>query len=480
VITVSIAFILSLVVALALTPVVRSLATRAGAVDRAASTYRKTHARDLPRLGGIAIAVAFYAPLLGLLVVDSEVGRHFLADATRSVGLLLGGVPIIVLGIWDDRFGLGAGPKLLVQFGVALALYGLGFRMEVITTPFGMVELGWLALPLTVAWIVGVINAINLIDGLDGLASGVVFFAAGTTLIFAMANGNTVAALYMACLAGAVLGFLVFNWNPASIFMGDSGSMFLGYVIAVSAIQTHTKGAATVALIAPIVALGLPIMDTLLAMVRRFLRGQRIFEGDREHVHHRLLDLGLSPRQAVLILYTVSIACGMLALAVTYLRGPELTGILAVAVLVTIVGLRYLGYLSSGDAGGAGRRRRNVDTRRRCTEVARRVGRAATVDGAWREVQVLLEVFEANALRLRLSEEGRTMSATRELEGAAGGDGTSWEYILSGGHGTLELRWTEQRTLEAPDHIALEAVAGALAEALERKGGQERPRRSLP
>ncbi|NNF67982.1 MAG: undecaprenyl/decaprenyl-phosphate alpha-N-acetylglucosaminyl 1-phosphate transferase, partial [Gammaproteobacteria bacterium] len=254
------------------------MAKRRGSVEAPDASFRKIHNEDTPRVGGIAIVIAFYLPLVGLFAVNSVTGAFFTEDTTLAVGLLLGALPIVLLGLYDDLVGAGAVEKFAVQLAVAIGLYGIGFRIEIISMPLDQtLSLGIFSLPVTILWIVGLINALNLIDGLDGLAGGVAVFAAATIFAVAFAHGNLLMMLFMATLAGAVLGFLYFNFNPATIFMGDTGSLFLGYVIAVTSLQTSTKGAATVALLTPVLALGLPILDTAIAFIRRMLRGQNPF-----------------------------------------------------------------------------------------------------------------------------------------------------------------------------------------------------------
>ncbi len=344
-ITVSIVFALSLVVALVLTPWVRRLALAIGAVDPHGVTLRKVHDRTMPRLGGLAIVAAFLLPLLALLVADSSVGRIFRSDMLKVIGLISGGLVITVLGVYDDLRGANAPQKFLVQFGVAIALVALGFQVSIISTPFDVtLELGIFGPVISVLWIVGLINAMNLIDGLDGLAGGVTFFASLTMLVIAWVNHNVLMMLFMGALSGATLGFLAFNFNPARIFMGDTGSMFLGYVIAVTSLQTNTKGPATVALLAPILALGLPLVDTLLAMGRRFSRGQSMFQADREHIHHRLVALGLSHRNAVLILYGLCLVLGFSSLAIAFGNRLQSAMVLVAVVIAVVVIVRRLGY----------------------------------------------------------------------------------------------------------------------------------------
>ena len=300
--TAGVAFVLACLVSGLLTPVVRRFALKHHLFDDHVSA-RKIHGRPIPRLGGVAIAAGFYAPLLGLLLEARGVGGQFYASTYKAFAFLLGGVGICALGLFDDIRGSGAGKKFLAQFAIAGALYYVGFRIDVLSLPFvGTVHLGALSLVFTLLWIVGVINAMNLIDGLDGLAAGVGLFGVATTFVMAASRNDAIMMLFMAGLGGSLLGFLVYNFNPASIFMGDTGSMFIGYVLAVGSIQTSQKSSTAVAILIPVVALGVPIADTLLAMIRRAVRHRPMFSADRAHIHHKLIDLGLTQKQAVLIL----------------------------------------------------------------------------------------------------------------------------------------------------------------------------------
>src|SRR5450432_188609 len=323
----AVAFILSIVCGTILTPLVRRFAHRIGALDHAYSS-RKIHARPIPRLGGVAIVLAFFAPLVGLLFVHAGVNEMFLAEREKVIGLFVGGIAIALLGVYDVLRGAGPGRKFTVQFAVAGLMYALGYRIEALANPFGPeLQLGVASLPFTLFWIVGVINAMNLIDGLDGLAGGVALVAVLTTFLISLQRGHPLMVLLSGSLAGAILGFLFYNFNPATIFMGDTGSMFLGFVLATSAIQTNQKSSTAVAVLIPGIALGLPIIDTLLAMGRRALRGRPMFQADKEHIHHRLLAIGLSHRQAVLFLYGLCVVFGALALMLTYATSGQAAAI---------------------------------------------------------------------------------------------------------------------------------------------------------
>jgi UDP-GlcNAc:undecaprenyl-phosphate GlcNAc-1-phosphate transferase len=343
--TFALAFLISFAVATIGTPVARRLAIRWGVVDK--PDERRIHAGSIPRLGGIAIAVGFFAPLTGLLVVYGDVGAMFKAEIEKVVGIYAGGLAILGLGVYDDIRGIGAVGKFSVQFAVAGLLYWLGFRMTALSTPFGgTVELGWLSAPVTFIWVAGVINAINLIDGLDGLAAGVALIAVSTIFGLSLMGEQPLMALFTSALGGALVGFLVFNFNPATIFMGDSGSMFIGFVLAAASLQTSTKSSTAVAIFAPLIALGLPLLDTAAAMIRRLRRREPMFLADRDHVHHRLLALGLTQRKAVLILYAFSVLLAGAAFAITAADGVQSAILLAALGLGVWVAALKLGMFS--------------------------------------------------------------------------------------------------------------------------------------
>ncbi len=342
------AFALALVLAAVLTPLVRVVALRLGAVSRPGG--RNVNEREVPRLGGVAIAASVLAPLVALFFVESGVAVSVRDNLDRAIALLAGGLLLCVVGAIDDVWGVRASYKLAGQAVAAAIAFHFGFRIEGVELPLlGTWSMGVFALPVTLLWIIGVTNAVNLIDGLDGLAAGVVFFAAVTNFVVALFGyqntGQVMAALLMASLMGALIGFLFYNFNPARIFMGDSGSYFLGYLLATSSmLAPMQKASTTVALLVPMVALGVPIFDTLLSMLRRYLDRRPLFSADRGHMHHRLLDMGITHRRAVLTLYGVSVALAGAATAIALGRdwsvGFALVG--ASAVLVGLV--RFLGY----------------------------------------------------------------------------------------------------------------------------------------
>jgi UDP-GlcNAc:undecaprenyl-phosphate GlcNAc-1-phosphate transferase len=317
-------FFIALIVAYALTPSVKKLAIKVGAVDR--PNARKVHTHIIPRLGGLAIYIGFLAGVLYSMPMNHEM-----------LGLLLGCTAIVCVGIWDDICNIPAKVKLVGQILSAAIPVAFGIQIEWLTNPFGNLIIlpEVVAIPLTIFWIIGFTNTVNLIDGLDGLAAGVSFIASISMFLMAVSMNQYLPAMIIISMAGAALGFLQYNFNPAKIFMGDTGSMLLGYTMAVTAVLGLVKTAATIALVVPVIALGLPILDTLFAIIRRKMSGVPIFTPDKGHLHHRLLALGLSQKQAVLIMYCVSIVLGIVAIFVANVNYK--TGILTVAVVLAVI-----------------------------------------------------------------------------------------------------------------------------------------------
>jgi UDP-GlcNAc:undecaprenyl-phosphate/decaprenyl-phosphate GlcNAc-1-phosphate transferase len=344
------AFAIAIVVAASLTPIMRWASLRYGLYD--APNARKVHARITPRTGGVAIGLGFFAPLIAIFLTQAQVGRVFYQNVNYMVGLVLGGVLVLAIGVLDDLKGLGAKKKLLGQVVAATIAFVAGFRIEVVSLPIGgTIEMGVFAYFVTVFWIVGVINALNLIDGLDGLAAGIGFLALVFHFVIGYSNESIWVCLVAASLAGAILGFLFYNFNPASIFMGDAGSMFIGFILALGAVNSGQKTPTTVALLTPIIAMGIPIMDTLFSIVRRFLERRPMFSPDRGHIHHRLLDMGFTHRRVVLILYSVSVGLVLLALLLRFSDHKWHMGVgLAILFMTVFVFARLVGVVQRSAA----------------------------------------------------------------------------------------------------------------------------------
>lgn len=285
------------------TPLVKRVAYKLNALDEPEA--RKVHTQKMPRLGGLAIYLGFWATVL----LTQEMTPVLYA-------LLAGGSLITLVGIIDDIKGVSPRTKLFIQFVAALAVMMAGVKVDFITHPFGeFIHLQYLAYPVTLLWIIGITNAVNLIDGLDGLAAGVSAIAASTLGAVAFLETTQQAAVLAFLLAASILGFLRYNFHPAQIFMGDTGSLFLGYNLSVIAIIGMTKSTTVISLLLPVVILGIPIADTLFAIIRRYMGGKPIFRADKDHLHHRLLNLGLTHRGTVLSIYSLSAVLGLSAIA---------------------------------------------------------------------------------------------------------------------------------------------------------------------
>lgn len=300
-------FLIALMITILLTPMVRSFAPEIGAMDKPAA--RKVHTTNTPRTGGVAIYLGVMMALLFGLFLGAVLGIKI--NPRPILGLLLGGSVIFLVGLADDIWHLRAVTKLFWQIVGAGVAICFGVEISFLTNPFnGLFPLGLIAIPITLFWLVGMTNAMNLIDGLDGLAAGVTSISAVTLFVVALRTHQLGAALVMMALAGAALGFLRYNFNPASIFLGDAGSYFLGFVLAAASIIGVFKTTLVVALIIPILILGVPIFDTVFAILRRLKEKKGLFTADDQHIHHLLLRAGLTQREAVMSIY---IACFLLS-----------------------------------------------------------------------------------------------------------------------------------------------------------------------
>ncbi|HEX4750167.1 MAG TPA: MraY family glycosyltransferase [Bryobacteraceae bacterium] len=335
----AVSFFLSLVI----TPVVGEMFRRGKILDYP-DLERKHHPRPVPRVGGIAIALSYGLAFIVLLLTHSS-GAAIVRSAFPFLLKLVPPAAIILLtGLVDDILGLRAWQKMVGQFVGALIAYLAGIQISTIgSLPASAHFQHWWSLPVTVLWLIACMNAFNLIDGLDGLAAGIGLVTSITTLLVALIQLNIPLALAIMPLAGCLLGFLYYNFNPASIFLGDSGSLFVGFLLGCFAVVWSEKSATLIGMAAPLMALGVPLLDTMLAVGRRFLRGTSIFSPDRGHIHHRLLDLGLTPREAVLRLYGFGAIFALLALVLAN-HGQEVLvlGIFCLAVWIGVQRLQYV------------------------------------------------------------------------------------------------------------------------------------------
>lgn len=307
-----IAFLVSNTVVLWSTPVVRNIGLKSGYVDR--PNDRKVHERPMVRLGGVAI---FSGTLAALLIVWWLGGFGLLPPQKEWEiwGVTLGGLAFFLIGLADDLFHLSPFSRLLAQTCIATLAWGMGVRIDFLSLPFdGLVHIGWLSLPITVVWLVGMANAINWIDGVDGLAAGVSGIAAVVMLVVTLFMHQSAAALIAAALAGGALGFLRYNFNPAQIFMGDGGAYFMGFTLAGVGVIGLVKTTAVTAVLLPYLILAVPILDMSAVILSRLSKGRSPFKADKSHLHHRLLDAGLSQRLSVLFIYALTLWVGSLAL----------------------------------------------------------------------------------------------------------------------------------------------------------------------
>jgi UDP-GlcNAc:undecaprenyl-phosphate GlcNAc-1-phosphate transferase len=320
-----------------MTPISKKIAIKVGAID-IPKDERRIHKKPIPLLGGLAI---YTATMISILI--------FLPMNKSLLSIIIGGTIIFISGIIDDKKNLSAKTKLIFQLLAAVVLILGDVKIDFITNPFSrtstLLYLKGFSIPLTIFWVVGITNTLNLIDGLDGLAAGVAMIASLSLLIVANRFGYIEITIISAILAGSCLGFLPYNFNPAKIFMGDTGALFLGFMLSVVAIEGVMKSVATIAIVVPIIILGLPIFDTTFAIFRRLLNGRPIMEADKGHLHHRLLQRGLTQRQTVLILYLISAVFGFAAVIIAKINSRQGIIISGTIIILTILLARRMGLI---------------------------------------------------------------------------------------------------------------------------------------
>jgi len=306
--------------------------------------HRTIHHTAIPLMGGIAVFLAY---VVGIIIIYAFSGGKYTELLNENLAFISGGLLILFLGIYDDIKGATCYQKFIVQILAAVVVIYAGYQITSIVNPFGgLIELGQLSIPLTILWLVAISNAFNLIDGLDGLATGVGLGASITMMIISLWNGNLISALPAAILASALAGFLIFNFNPAKIFLGDSGSLVIGFWLACFSINGTFRTSSAIAILIPIVIFSLPLLDTLLAIVRRLRKRIHPFKADRQHIHHRLLYMGLSQRQAALLLNGISYFWGTIAFFIVVLDRKYSLFLAALVMLTIFLGLRGLGFFS--------------------------------------------------------------------------------------------------------------------------------------
>jgi UDP-GlcNAc:undecaprenyl-phosphate/decaprenyl-phosphate GlcNAc-1-phosphate transferase len=332
----------SLLLALIITPVVIKLAHCVKAVSKPG--IRDVHTKPIPRIGGAAIYFSAIVLIIAVLFINNNVGQAFRDKWLQLLTMFGSATLIFFIGLADDLRGMPARIKFLAELFGAGLLCTVGVRISSIgITGTWTLHLGSFGCILTILWIVGITNAVNLSDGLDGLAAGISAITCGVIAIFAIKSGSIIMAVLMLALLGSLSGFLFFNFNPAKVFMGDCGSLFLGFTIASTSVMCATKSSALVGLALPALALGIPIFDTLFSMLRRFLERRGMFSPDRGHFHHRLIDLGLHQKQVVIIIYAITLLSAGLGMFMMITRNSGSIIIFACILILIMLVFRVVG-----------------------------------------------------------------------------------------------------------------------------------------
>jgi UDP-GlcNAc:undecaprenyl-phosphate/decaprenyl-phosphate GlcNAc-1-phosphate transferase len=380
-------FLISLISTLLLTPLAGRMAIALGAVDLP-DNKRRIHTKPTPRMGGVAIYIAFLITLGIVPFLRNDLGTRFNEHPQWYLSILVATTIIFLLGVYDDLRGANAPLKITVQILAAIVLQYSGFGIELLSIPFFGENHAlplWLSFTLTAGWIVGITNAFNLVDGIDGLATGISAFALLSILMTSVANSSFEVGLLAVILLGTVIGFLYYNFHPASIFLGDSGSLTLGFLVATLSMLGSQKGTTTLAIAIPLVSFGLPVVEIFLSLIRRFVGGKPLMQSDRGHIHHRLLEHGLSVRQVAILLYGV---CGVFCLFGILLLSPQrsfaflIYSVLGVLVVVGVQRLRYPEFEELGNKirKSVARRRREMTANINLRHLSLEFRRANTVE----------------------------------------------------------------------------------------------------
>lgn len=450
-------FVFSLLSSFVLTRSVRDFATARGWVS-APSHERHLHSSPLPRLGGVAIFLSFasWTILASIWIArQPELHRHF---SLKSVATILFPAAIVfLLGVYDDLRPVGPYIKFSVQAVAASMLFLGGLRIVNIPVVFGDRALPWfLGLPLTILWVLAITNAFNLIDGLDGLAAGSALFSTLVAFVVALLSGSSLVTVLTIALAGAILGFLRYNFNPATIFLGDSGSLFIGFILSALALYGAQKAPTIVAVAIPVVSFGLPILETALSILRRLISGRPVFTADREHIHHKLLQHGMTHRQVVIVLYGVSAVFAMLSLFLLWPTGSSLGLVLAVLGIGIWIGVQHLGYLEFGELARVAQRTLNQPQIFVNNLAVRRATEELKVARDYEQVRrILVAAFDSNdfdSFELRVaSNADLAIDPTRQ--------------------GTGSFRWSKVGSPKALDGLAVWTVALDLLSSGNRRRG---------
>ena len=404
--TLMLLFLIALGFSVALTPLVGKLGIRLGAMDM--PMERKVHTTPIPRIGGLAVFLSFLITSLLANIFLPRVSELYVFNFTSAMGYL-GAFVVLGCGLWDDFRRLKPWTKLLFQIAAATIAFIGGATITGLVLGSHSIHFNLIfSYAITVFWFLLFINAVNLIDGLDGLASGLIFFTCLVMIFSTYVHGDYLSAFYFVMLGGAVLGFLKYNFNPASIFLGDGGSYFLGYVVAILAIRGSSKSQIGALMLIPLLALGVPIFDSILSPIRRFIRGRSMFQADKGHIHHVFLRMGLSSRNAVWLIYAITMALCILAILLIALRGSGFEGLALTLLLFGMIFLvRKLGYLEylafdkfygwfqdMTDVAGISQNRRSF------LSLQMAVNRSQNMDELWHHVIEALEMLKFTQAQL--------------------------------------------------------------------------------
>ncbi len=493
-----------------LTRYVRDFATSHGWVA-VPTQERHLHSSPLPRLGGVAIFLSFSC-CMGLAAVWALRGSHLhAAFSIKTLLTILGPASVVfLLGVYDDIHGAGPYFKFTIQGLAATMLYLGGLRIVNIPVIFGDHQLPWyIGLAVTVLWVLAITNAFNLIDGLDGLAAGSALFSTLVAFVVALLGGQNLVTVMTIALAGAILGFLRYNFNPATIFLGDSGSLFIGFVLSALALEGAQKAPTIVAVAIPVVSFGLPILETSLSIVRRLISGRPVFTADREHIHHKLLQHGMTHRQVVILLYGVSAVFAMLSLFLLWPTGSSLGLVLAVLGIGIWIGVQHLGYLEFGELARVAQRTltqpqifvNNLAIRRATEELkvardyeqVRRILLAAFGSNDFDSFELKLELFPGEPIPVVTSDPSTNRRAGLSFRWQKTGTQKPWDGsavwsialdLMSSGNrrrGTLMVhRNYSKRELQVDINLLTTAFPTALADALDRTLAQSAQVIALP
>jgi UDP-GlcNAc:undecaprenyl-phosphate GlcNAc-1-phosphate transferase len=415
-------FVIATCSALVSTPILRRLCQRFKLLD-VPSDNRRVHTSAIPRLGGVAIYLSLMVALASLLLVSNLVTQSLAYYQPVLFKVLIPSTLVLLLGIYDDLRGTNAAVKFLGLGLIASLFYAMGGRIEALAVPFiGIVTFPpVVSFALTVFWLVAISNAFNLIDGVDGLATGAALFSSVVILVVALLGGHAVMTVVAIVLCGALAGFLRYNFNPASIFLGDSGALFVGFLLASLSLLGAQKATTAIAVITPILAFGLPVVDTTVTMARRVIGGRPIFQGDGEHIHHMLLARGWSQRRVVLILYAVCAGFGLFAAISTKTSSP-ITGfvlfVISAAVIFAVGHLRYheVDELRAGVKRTVGNRRVRVANNVRVRRAGLALSKATSLNCVFAALQEMFEFEEFAFAQLQMGQPGHAKANQAALE----------------------------------------------------------------